>query len=546
MNKNTDTFLDKNTLWALVLVLGCWLAWDYYMRSKYPPPKKQNSFAPVFETSKAPEEQPLSPPPPAFRKKEQVFSYQNQVLAFDLSSQGMGFKSLTLKKVLDRKGRAIKLLSGEAQNLAFETRFFNRLGSPPQKLHFDIKALSPVHWEGISHFQGMKIKKTLKMVPEKPSFFDMHLNIQGNAKLHSGISTLFHQKYGFEKEEKPSFFSSLFQAPDILSFFISSYQIKSRYIDVLATSPENLYREAQKTPVPEVKALALGTRYVGQAWINQSETTPQFQFLASSAGGGRLQWSGRLDHLILNLHREFEASYRIFIGPKSLPLFQKSAPELMEWVNFGWFSSLARWILKILRVFYQITGNWGVAIICLTLLVRLLLLPLVISSYRSMEAMKKIQPQLTEIRTRFKKDPQRMNQEIMALMKASRANPIGGCLPMFLQIPVFWALWKALSNSYSLYRSPFVFWIQDLSFKDPYYTLPVLIGVLMWVQQKISPPAGINPEINRVLQILPVFVSLCMINFPSGLTLYVLVSSAFGLLQQVYLNTSQQKPLGKS
>ena len=127
-------------------------------------------------------------------------------------------------------------------------------------------------------------------------------------------------------------------------------------------------------------------------------------------------------------------------------------------------------------------------------------------------------------------------------MKSHRANPLLGCLPLLAQTPIFWALWKALANSYSLYRAPFVFWIQDLSWKDPYYVLPVLMGLIMFVQQKIT-PVTMNKEMMRAMQIMPVFMALFMINLPSGLVLYMLVSSAFGLAQQVYLNRKEKGAL---
>ena len=539
MKSSSDHFLDKNTLIAVVCVFLGWMAWDYHIRQKYPPPPHQPAppgpregvgSSPPLSASSGPsrEEKPVLSP-------EKVFELENRLLAVELSSRGMGLKKLVLKNIMDREGReAVQLFSGPGPR-PFETRLFTA-GGQELPLDFQIQSIGDLHWKGKTRVKNLFLEKIFKWDPD--SFFaDMQVKMTGSLSQDMAVITILNQTYGLKQSRKTGFLSSLFTTPDILSFFVSSYSSGPHFIDLVSGNREKFYKEARRGLRPEVGLVALGTKYFGQAVVNQSETLPSFQFLAQGLKG----WQGRLHHQVLNPDRELILSYKIFMGPKSLALFQKSSPDLMKWVDFGWFSLLARWILKILGFFHQITGNWGLAIIGLTLMVRLMLLPLVISSYRSMETMKKIQPRLTEIRQKYKKDPQRVNQEIMAVMKAHRANPIGGCLPMLLQIPVFWALWKALSSSYSLYRSPFVFWIQDLSWKDPYYVLPALIGLLMFVQQKISPQTGLNREMIKIMQILPVFVSFCMINFPSGLTLYVLVSSAFGLVQQLYLNQSQVK-----
>ena len=542
MSKDSEHFLDKNTIIAIVFVFIAWFAWDQYMRTKYPPlptkppltqkEEKQHSQKESLESSsnrKGIDKESLT-----FEQPEETFSFQSDKLSFQLSSHGMGFKKVVLNNVLDRQGKAIELFSGE-RNLPFETRVIFPGSESENRLWFKIKEINPGQWEGETTTRGLILQKTMQVLPEK-FLVNVNIKVRGRLEQEQKISTLFNQSYGFQ-QEKQSWFSSLFQPPDILSFFISSSSGLRRIS--LLSGEEDLLREESRTPPQlSVDVVALGTKYFGQAWKDTSEVQPSFQFMFH---GGNL-WLGRTDHRVLNPQQDFFISYQIFMGPKSLSLFQENHPELVEWVDFGWFSLLARGILKILQFFYWLTGNWGLAIILLTMLVRFLLLPLVLSSHRSMETMKKIQPLLQEIRTKFKKDPQRMNQEVLAVMKAHRANPIGGCLPMLLQVPVFWALWKALSNSYSLYRSPFVFWIQDLSWKDPYYVLPVLIGILMFIQQKIS-PMTVSKEIARMMNVLPVFITLFMINFPSGLTLYVFVSSSFGLVQQFFLNASQTKTL---
>lgn len=533
--KEKEHFLDKNTLIAVALVFLAWFAWDIYMRKKYPkepsPPvtsSEENQEIPTSSGSKKTAissvkegKKPLSP---VERKKPLVpklFSFKSEKLSFDISSKGMGFKNVVLNQILDRKGKSVWLFSGE-KDLPFETRL---MGNLEESLYFDIKQNLDHSWEGVALWNEVEIKKTLFVDPER-FLVKTRIRVKGPLNHISGISTIITQTQKPESQKKG--FLSFFIPPDFFSFFISS----SQGFEQVPIMSETDYQELQKKPdFLKVQALALGTKYFGQALVEEnSDVLPQARFISKDK-----KYIGLLNHFVLNPQKDFEVSYKIFMGPKDFSFLKKEYPALIRWVDFGWFGALSRFILQILQFFYSIAGNWGVSIILLTLLVRLLLLPLVISSHHSMEVMKKVHPEIQKVREKFKKDPQRMNQEVMAIMKSHKANPLGGCLPLLLQIPVFWSLWKALSNSYSLYQAPFVFWIQDLSWKDPYYILPVLMGGFMFIQQKISPVA-MNKEMLRAMQIMPVLMVFFMINFPSGLVLYMLVSTIFGLVQQMYLN----------
>ena len=187
--------------------------------------------------------------------------------------------------------------------------------------------------------------------------------------------------------------------------------------------------------------------------------------------------------------------------------------------------------MKVLYWFYSLIQNWGVAIILLTVLVRLIVLPFNITSYKSMKKMQVIQPKIKALRERYKDDPQNLNKEMMAVMRDNKVNPLGGCLPMLLQMPVFFALYQCLGQSIELYQAPFFGWIHDLSLKDPFYVLPILMGISMYVQQKIT-PTTMDPAQAKIMQFLPVVFSLMMVSLPSGLTLYIFVSTLFGIIQQ--------------
>lgn len=155
-------------------------------------------------------------------------------------------------------------------------------------------------------------------------------------------------------------------------------------------------------------------------------------------------------------------------------------------------------------------------------------------SFKSAQAMQKIKPKMDAVREKYKNDPMKMNQETMALMKNNNANPLSGCLPMLLQIPIFFALWKAIGSSIELYQQPFFGWITDLSYHDPYFVFPILMGITMFLQQKMT-PTTMDPMQAKILNFMPILFTLFMLTLPSGLTIYNFVSSLFGVIQQYFL-----------
>lgn len=232
-------------------------------------------------------------------------------------------------------------------------------------------------------------------------------------------------------------------------------------------------------------------------------------------------------------------SSSFYLGPKDYTRLKQLGLGLDRAVDFGFFAPLAKLANSSLVYFHNLTGNHGVAIIIISIIIQILLTPLSLKSYKAMAVMKKIQPEMKAIQTRYKKDPQRMNQEVMALYKRHGTNPLGGCLPMLLQIPVFFALFTALRNSWDLHGAPFIFWIQDLSAKDPYYVLPIVMGGIMFLQQSLNPQTS-DPAQATMMKWMPVVFTFMFLTFPSGLVLYWLINSTWGFAQTMYL----QKKMG--
>ena len=202
-------------------------------------------------------------------------------------------------------------------------------------------------------------------------------------------------------------------------------------------------------------------------------------------------------------------------------------------VDFGIWGFFAVWILKGLQFFYKFFPNYGVSIILLTLVIRLITFPLQYKSFASMKKLQLIQPELTKIREKFKDDPMKLQKESMALFKTSGANPLGGCLPLLLQMPVFFAFYKVLYAAVELVDAPFYGWIHDLSNKDPYYVLPVLMTGSMFLQQKLTPNTVTDPVQQKMMMFMPLIFGFIMKDLPSGLSLYIFVSTLMGIAQQL-------------
>ncbi|MBR4742071.1 MAG: membrane protein insertase YidC [Desulfovibrio sp.] len=228
-----------------------------------------------------------------------------------------------------------------------------------------------------------------------------------------------------------------------------------------------------------------------------------------------------------------------WLGPKDRKQLTMVNEELAKSVDLGMFSMIAKGLLWILQNFYDFVHNWGVAIILLTFVIKAIFWPLTAKSYASMEKMKKLQPRMQEIRDKYKNDKEKMNKEVMNLYRTYGVNPASGCVPILIQLPVFFGLYQALLTFIELRHAPFlatlpgtdILWLADLSAKDPLYITPILMGVTMVVQQKMSPPAA-DPMQRKIMMFLPIVFTLLFLAFPSGLVLYWIVNNILSIFQQ--------------
>ncbi|MCB0384236.1 MAG: membrane protein insertase YidC [Bdellovibrionales bacterium] len=539
------SFLDSKTIMAILLVGMSWIAWQSYMKKKYPhvyeqqPQVEQSAEATNNpEGGGKPDASSATPnvensgnnvneaTPPSVQasaaQAETLVHYEDEYWSFDISSKGMGIKNLRLKKYTDRENNLVTVGQGSP-----EPMFASNLSGRRGELDFSIEEIGEGQFKGVATTELGQVTKLIRLKSSqyvfenevvatdlKPSFVGLTVSMGDKVYITEGGSFML-----------PAF--------DHQEFFVRSKSGTDR----LVVNSEDLTEIDQTTS--QVRVGALGTQYFAQGIIDRSDVIPEFKTYGDSQGG---MVTGRLQYTMLNKADVFKIQYRSFAGPKSFEMLEKIDSEFAEIVNFGMFSWIAKYILHMMKWFYSLLGNWGLAIILLTIIVRIVVLPFAMMSYKSMKNMQTIQPQIKALREKYAEDKQRLNQEMMSLMKNHRVNPLGGCLPMFLQFPVFIALYQVLGQSIELYQAPFGLWIHDLSLKDPFYVLPVLMGVTMFIQQKITPNT-MDPAQAKVLMFMPLLFTFFMVSLPSGLTLYIFISALFGILQQMYFMREKKTEL---
>lgn len=225
-----------------------------------------------------------------------------------------------------------------------------------------------------------------------------------------------------------------------------------------------------------------------------------------------------------------------WFGPKESHILEDFNPALVDTLDLGWFSFLSRPLWEAIALIFSLVGNYGLAIIIVTFFLKLLFFPLTKASAKQMHKTKKLQPEMNRIKEKFKDDRQRQQMEIMQFMGKHKINPLKGCLPMLPQIPVFFAFYRVLSTAIELRHAPFYGWIHDLSASDPYYITPILLGVTMLVQQKLTPTAGMDKAQARIMMMLPMFFTLMMLALPAGMVIYMLTNTVVSVVQQKLLN----------
>lgn len=294
-----------------------------------------------------------------------------------------------------------------------------------------------------------------------------------------------------------------------------------------------------------VRWIGVGEQYfVMAAALKSTDTQERCEVFATEDGTISSVVTSELHRV--PAHGKTEYQMALFFGPKILSQLDAvrvagADPGMGAALDYGWKEMLTRPMLAVLKAIHVVVPNWGWSIIVLTILLKALTWFPTQSSLKSMKAMAKLKPEMDKLKEKFGNDKQRLNVEMMNLYKQHKVNPLGGCLPMLIQFPIYIALYAMLGSAVELYRSPFFGWIRDLTAPDPYYVLPLVAGVLMFVQQKTQPSTA-DPQQKMMMYIMPVMFTVFSILLPAGLTLYILTSTVLTFGQQLLLNRGEKSP----
>jgi YidC/Oxa1 family membrane protein insertase len=289
--------------------------------------------------------------------------------------------------------------------------------------------------------------------------------------------------------------------------------------------------------------VAMLQHYFLSAWVANAEENDRYYSMVIPGGSGKAQQylvGMRSDEMQIMPGETKQFETRLFVGPKLQNRLEEISPGLELTADYGIFTVLSKPLFWLLSLIYDLIGNWGWAIIIVTILIKAAFYQLSATSYRSMAKMRAVQPKLQQLKESYGDDKQGMNKALMDLYKKEKINPLGGCLPILVQIPVFIAFYWMLLESVEMRQAPWILWIQDLSTKDPYFILPLVMGASMLIQQKLN-PAPLDPMQAKIMMILPVVFTVFFAFFPSGLVLYWVTNNVLSIAQQWMIMRKMEK-----
>ncbi len=550
--------MEKRVIVAFVLSILVLLAWSLLFAPK-PPEAPQKEEVTRVEKEKAvpqPVEPPIAKAPtppkegakglPALKEKEIVVETPLYKVVF--TNSGPTIKSFKLKKYRETPQSNSPMIDlvhlGESGEDFVKIDFDNR--SNPQNnntfYHVDTESISLIPASAPQDLtfkavrsDGISMDQTFRFYPDKYQI-DLLVSLQNQSENQIQGNLNAHVKNIPTKDRGRLSFVGL--------ALLSDGKLEE-------LEPNDKEIKEEKEFAGQIGWVAYEDEYFISAIVPDGH--PQGSFKGASLPSGVLKGTYMTPPISLGPREQASSQFTLYLGPRELSLLKQLGKKLDLAINFGFFDIIARPMLSALRFFNKYVKNYGVSIIIITILIKILFWPLTHKSYKSMKEMQKLKPLMDKIREKYKHDKQQMNKEVMALYRTYKVNPMGGCLPMVIQIPVFIALYNLFGKSIELRHAPFMLWINDLSapdrlfsfpfeipFMSPPYGIPVLtllMGATMFITQKMTPMPG-DPTQAKVMMFLPLFFTFLFINFPSGLVLYWLVNNILQIGQQYRIKKS--------
>ena len=461
------------------------------------------------------------------------FTLQNDVLVIEVSADGANVVSATLLKELDVDKKPMRLMQVTPGHQNFARSGLIAAGNTDLPNHTSDFKLQTSGKDGsgrpflvvASERNGVILEKTFILNSGSYVIDVMHRVTKNNAAV--GPLVLYTELVRDGSKLDESEFYSTFTGPAV-------YTNKEKFNKLEFTDIEkNKIAIPKQVPAGDPAWVAMVQHYYASAWIPSDKLNRDIYAGKIDTNVYRVGIQTPLEDIAAG--KTTIETARLFVGPQQESTLEAIAPGLELLKDYGYLTILAKPIFWTLERIYEYVHNWGWSIVILTFLIKLLFYPLSAASYKSMARMKEVQPRVMAMREANKGNPQKMNQEMMALYKKEKINPLGGCLPMLIQIPVFISLYWVLLSSVEIRNAPWILWIHDLAVPDPYYILPVIMAVSMWVQTKLNPTPP-DPIQAKVMLYMPIIFSIMFFFFPAGLVLYWVVNNILSIAQQWQIN----------
>lgn len=461
---------------------------------------------------------------------------KTDVLTAVIDANGGDIRSLTLTKYRQDEApeQPLQLLEERPGRVYLAQNGFIGEGLPNHKTVFELASGEHVLKDGQDQLRlsmqarvnGVEVVKTY--VFQRGSYvIDVHYTLRnGGSSAVQGYPYYQLVRHG-EAPEGESAFIQTYTGPAIYN---AAGKFQKVSFDDIAKGKQDYVKEAQDGWIGMVQ------HHFVSVWMTVDPAdTAKREFRTESLGDGEYRTSLIMQGFSMAPGEGHSGAMRLYAGPQELEKIKALAPGLELVVDYGWLTVLAYPLFLLLNWLENLVHNWGVAIILLTVLIKMLFYPLSAASYKSMAQMRKMAPRLQQLKERYGDDRQKMHEAMMKIYQEEKINPLGGCLPMIVQIPVFIALYWVLLGAVELRQAPFALWITDLSARDPYYILPLVMAGTMFIQQKLSPTPP-DPVQAKVMMFMPIIFSVFFFFFPAGLVLYWLVNNVLSILQQWRIN----------
>jgi YidC/Oxa1 family membrane protein insertase len=463
------------------------------------------------------------------QKVGELITLKNDVLELEVDTLGGVISKALLLKHLDENKKPIALF-----DRSNERQYFARTGLvsssglelPNHTQNFSVvKTQNPNSLMLVAEKNGIRLEKTLTI--EQGSYVVQVKHTIKNIGGATVDATLYAELVRDGNKLKESSFYSTFTGPAIYTDAEKFHKVDFSDIDKNKVSIPGSQTEGQNAWVAMIQ------HYFASAWIPSTTYGKEIYVGKLDNNQYRVGVQSKLDRL--SSGQEKTETMKLFVGPQEERLLESIAPGLELVKDYGWLTILAKPIFWLLEKIHGLINNWGWSIILLTILIKLAFFPLSAASYKSMARMKEVQPKLLEMKERLKGEPQKLNQAMMEMYRKEKINPLGGCFPVVIQIPVFIALYWVLLATVEMRAAPWLGWITDLAKPDPFYILPVIMAVSMFIQTKLNPTPP-DPVQAKVMMFMPIAFSIMFFFFPAGLVLYWVVNNILSIAQQWQIN----------